>query len=256
MADELNAAQGELSLTSDDSSLYWPNIRSLLIARGRADSAILKTRRPDDGSTVLIETRGLAEQSDPQAQNAFGNLLCSLADELSERRWEGFENAGAALQEQQDLYYAEAVLWYRKAIAQNHADAMVSLANLYNKGGGVAEDLNEALKLWRAAAEQGHAEGQHMLGLHYSVGKGVPQDFSEASKWLRKSAEQGDAWAQYDLAVVCAVCKDFDEATDWLRKSVEQQFDEAKKFLARLYREGKIVPLDETEAQKWIALKS
>ena len=73
---------------------------------------------------------------------------------------------------------------------------------------------------------------------------------------MRKSAEQGDAWAQYDLAVVCAVCKDFDEATDWLRKSVEQQFDEAKKFLARLYREGKIVPLDETEAQKWIALKS
>jgi len=66
--------------------------------------------------------------------------------------------------------------------------------------------------------------------------------------------EQDDAWAQYDLAVVCAVRENFAEAANWLRKSVEREFDEARKLLVRLYSEGKVVPLDDTEAQRWSTL--
>lgn len=243
-------SQVQIARHKDESSLVLSSARSSLVARGRRDAAVLAVQ--DQSFALWAETRGLAENGDADAQNARGNLLCRLAEEFSDgRRGELFDHSEDSLKEQEDLYYAEAVMWYRKAIDQGDVNAQVSLGNLYNQGCGVTEDLKEALKLWGAAAEQGHPEGQHMLGLHYSVGKGLPLDYAEAAKWLRKSAEQGNAWAQYDLAVVCAIRGDFAEAAEWLRESVEQEFDEAKRFLVRLYEEGKMVPVDDVEAQRW-----
>ncbi len=48
--------------------------------------------------------------------------------------------------------YAEAASWYRKAAAQGHGPAQVSLGGLYEQGQGVAQDKAEALNWYRKAS--------------------------------------------------------------------------------------------------------
>ena len=70
---------------------------------------------------------------------------------------------------------------------------------MYDKGEGVEQDHEEAVKWYRKAADQGDADAQFNLGVMYYNGEGVPEDDKEAVKWWRKAAEQGHAEAQYFL---------------------------------------------------------
>ena len=69
----------------------------------------------------------------------------------------------------------------------------------HDKGQGVPQDYQEAVKWHRLAAEQGYASAQYNLGGMYYTGEGVPQDYKEAVKWTRLAAEQGSVEAQYNL---------------------------------------------------------
>src|SRR6185437_12930145 len=66
------------------------------------------------------------------------------------------------------------------------AEAQLSVAILYAKGDGIAQDYAAAAKWFRAAADRGG---------------GVPLDYNQAAFWYRKAAEQGHPLAQYNLAV-------------------------------------------------------
>ena len=81
-------------------------------------------------------------------------------------------------------------------------------------------DFAAALSEWRPLAEQGDATAQ--LGLMYDKGEGVPQDDDEAVKWYRKAADQGDASAQNNLGLMYefgrGVRRNYTEAVRWYRK--------------------------------------
>jgi TPR repeat protein len=62
---------------------------------------------------------------------------------------------------------------------------------MYAKGLGVGQDDAEAVIWFRKAAEQGHAQAQYNLGWMYANGQGVAQDHAEPAIWYRKAAEQG-----------------------------------------------------------------
>ena len=64
------------------------------------------------------------------------------------------------------------------------------------------KDYALAAQLFRPLAEQGNAKAQYNLGLMYDKGQGVPQDAQEAVKWYRKAAERGFAKAQVNLGVM------------------------------------------------------
>jgi TPR repeat protein len=64
-----------------------------------------------------------------------------------------------------------------------------------------AGDYAEAVIWYRRAAEQGHAQAQYNLGFMYGSGLGVPQDDAEAVNWFRLAAEQGLAQAQTHLGL-------------------------------------------------------
>ena len=63
---------------------------------------------------------------------------------------------------------------------------------MYDKGKGVTQDYQEALKWYRLAAEQGYATAQNNLGVMYVMGKGVTQDYVRARMWFNLAARKGD----------------------------------------------------------------
>ena len=58
----------------------------------------------------------------------------------------------------------------------------------YDKGQGVPQDYQEAVKWYRLAAAQGNEFAQVNLGVMYAVGRGVGQDFVRAHMWFNLAA--------------------------------------------------------------------
>ena len=89
---------------------------------------------------VESECQPLAEQGDAWAQKILGATY---------RKWRR---------------YGEAVRWYRMAAEQGDSVAQYSLANMYDFGHGVPQDLAEAARWYRMAADRGHIYAQFNLG--------------------------------------------------------------------------------------------
>jgi TPR repeat protein len=85
----------------------------------------------------------------------------------------------------------------------------------YNRGEGVAKDMEEAVKWYRKAAEQTYAPAQFNLGLCYSTGQGVAKDYVEAYKWQLLAVDS------YELAKT--------SMTDLESKMTPEQIAEAHK---------------------------
>jgi hypothetical protein len=61
-------------------------------------------------------------------------------------------------------------------------------------------DYRAAVNEFRPIAEKGNVWAQIYLGEMYEDGKGVPQDYQQAKTWYQKAAEQGDPSARRRLA--------------------------------------------------------
>lgn len=98
--------------------------------------------------------------------------------------------------------YAEAIKWYKAAIAQNYYKAFYGLGTLYSKGRGVALNHSKALKLYLQSIEKsgGDIDIYNVLGKSYRQGLGTSVDYSEAIKWYKKSAKRNDTLGQAALA--------------------------------------------------------
>lgn len=93
----------------------------------------------------------------------------------------------------------EAVKWYRKAAAQEHADAQQALGRCHANAIGVTKNFMEAAAWYRKAAEQGNRTAQFELGYYYRKGYGVSQDLVESYKWYRLAAINGEKGAGYEV---------------------------------------------------------
>jgi hypothetical protein len=129
------------------------------------------------------------------------------------------------------LYYGtpetqEAIDWFRKAAAQEHADAEFQMGQVYEFGFGVARDEREALSWYRRAAGHGSAAGQRTLGDFYRNGRIVAADLAEAARWYRMGAEADDIRAQSELGQMClngtGVARDSAEAYVWFSIAATQ----------------------------------
>ncbi len=104
---------------------------------------------------------------------------------------------------------------------KGNAEAQLKLAQLYQEGKGVAQNLPEAFNWSKKAAEQGLAQAQLLLGQMYATGKGVAKDAKEATKWIQKAADQGLQAAKDELkklgAAVPALDDEIDKAIKMIR---------------------------------------
>jgi len=99
------------------------------------------------------------------------------------------------------------------------ADSFDEARLAYDRG-----DYIEAAQLIRPLAEQGDAQAQIKLGWMYEKGQGVPESVQEAVKWYRKAAGQGNAEAQAFLGAMYfkAVPQDNVRAYMWFELAVQQ----------------------------------
>lgn len=78
--------------------------------------------------------------------------------------------------------------------------AQFDVAQMYQKGLGVGQSNEEALKFYLQAAAQNDLPSEYQLGLIYLQGQGVPADYTVGMDWLIDAAFKGNYYAQYTLA--------------------------------------------------------
>ena len=137
---------------------------------------------------------------------------------------------------------------------QGHSEAQFNMDRLYGRRIGLEKEITRALVWFRRAAEQGHAEAQCELGLRclYGYGPNVPQDEQRGLFWLHKAAEQGNVDAQECLGQVYEqgeyVPQDEQQAAVWYRQAAEQGDKSSQYYLGEMYFEGRGVPQDDQKA--------
>jgi TPR repeat protein len=107
---------------------------------------------------------------------------------------------GIAAYEANDLPLA-----YKEFLAsaeEGNADAQFNVALMYERGIGVAKNLEEAVVWYRKSALQGNSAAQFNLGVLYENGLGTTVDFAKANEWYRKASVQGDALAIGNLGML------------------------------------------------------
>jgi len=63
---------------------------------------------------------------------------------------------------------------------------------MYERGLGVVQDYNEAIRLYLLAARQGLVLAQKNLGAMYWRGQGAVQDYVKAHMWTNIASSSGD----------------------------------------------------------------
>jgi TPR repeat protein len=152
--------------------------------------------------------------------------------------------------------FAEAAIWYRRAVEGGHQGAARALASLYLTGAGVGEDPDEAGRLLRSAAECGNHAAQVDLANLVLTGAGGQDDATSIAQWFEAAASSGDRIAAFNLGLCfikgVGVHQDEAQAARWFKQAAEG-VPEGQYMYARLLLEGRGVIADAREARLWFA---
>jgi TPR repeat protein len=118
---------------------------------------LLRANKRDEGAALV---RAAAEKSYPAAQDALGDLY------------------GNAIRVTEDD--AQALLLYRQAAEGGYAPAFSDEGGLYWKGIGTAADRAEAVRWFKRGAGQGDPDSHRRLAELYEIGDQLPQDLEKA----------------------------------------------------------------------------
>jgi TPR repeat protein len=163
-----------------------------------------------------------ADEGDPAAQNALGEILLS--------------GKTAAMGSE-----AAATAWFRKAAFQGFARAQVNVGFMLEKTGRGAAKA-EAAGWYRRAAVQGFPAGQHHLARLYEVGEGVQRNIGLAVFWYTKAVAQNYALSQFAFGRMrrdgIGISRNLVDARRWFQKAAQQSLPEAWQALEELHFAG------------------
>lgn len=112
--------------------------------------------------------------------------------------------------------------WIDKSIAQNNTFAMLVKANYLTNVRGRGSAPAEAIALYSKAAKLGDSMGYYSLGKVYQKGMGVAVDLNIAKFYYEKAIEMGDEFAMNSLGVMYmngeGVKQDYKKALEILKK--------------------------------------
>ena len=155
---------------------------------------------------------------------------------------------------------AASLVWFQKAAAKNHPEALYDLALHFLEDRTNRASLQMAHDLMLQAAKMGHREAQFQCAMSCFRGD-FGMDCDGGMAWLSKAAENGWPKAEFcqfqlfyngiSLAKDCpARPKDKTEAVKWLRRAVEHGNLQAQSTLAVMLVRGLDVDQDKVEAEK------
>ena len=115
----------------------------------------------------IAELLQMANDGDPSAQ-------CAMGD---------YYNV-----EEPHADFKEAFNWYKKAAAQNHAQALFNMGNYYAVGAGVVQkDMDKSIAFLEESANQGFLDAMMHLGQLYTIN----DLYDKAFIWLEKAEKLG-----------------------------------------------------------------
>ena len=137
--------------------------------------------------------------------------------------------------------------------------AQTLIAELYDKGQGVALDKRKAASWYQFAAKAGNREAQFAFANILAKGKTVPLDKIGASKYMQQAADAGHHKAQFNYAQMIINnkpnYKGFVKARPYYEKAAKGGLSDAQYVLARMHATGKgFAHRDLKRARKWMTL--
>lgn len=107
-----------------------------------------------------------------------------------------------------------AFVWFERAALQNHQKARFKLAYMYYRGEGTTENPAKAFQLMEKLANSGYSRAQYYLGLMYETGVVTTQSAVHARAWYQRAAEGGYTPADEALAGLAARATKFTPAEE------------------------------------------
>lgn len=189
----------------------------------------------------------LGAETEEEAQTLTGT-------ELTEALYEG------GLKLKAEGKAAEAFARFERAAERGHAAAAYELAQAYDGGRGVGQDVGAGARWMNAAAERGEPRAQYALGAALYNGAGVGQDYARAAEHLGEAAEQGHADAQFLLGECYAngrgVTKNLAWAARWYGKAAAQGHREGAFSYGVVQAAGLGVPTNLPLGYAWLDIAS
>lgn len=180
------------------------------VAGSGAGAAIVKDVNPRVAWAAL--------KSDQEVQ------LASLADQGDTRSMLGLAYMRL---NSVDTRYApnEAAEFLERAAKAGSAEAQFELAQLYEKGLGVTQDLDRAFELYNQSAEQGFADALNDLGfIYYQGGLNVTRDPKLGLEYFQKAADARHPQAMFNVAALIddgvIADKTVEDAAEYLYRSL------------------------------------
>ena len=136
----------------------------------------------------------------------------------------------------------EAIKLFKKSAKQDNPYAKLNLANLYEEGKEINQDIEKAVKLWYEVAYDYDIEEASKKVKEYALKNCASAQYyysnlfefeerDKALEWLNKSADNGFAAAQYDLGICYRdgvnVEKSYEKAKYYLTAASNQYYDGA-----------------------------
>jgi TPR repeat protein len=160
--------------------------------------------------------------------------------------------------------------WFLKAAALGNAQAQAEISELprYYPNSELLKSVN-TIETLKQGAEQGNLDAQFHLAQRYQTGNGVPQDVVEAFKWMQKAAQHYGSEssvvsdARYQLGLMYekgeGVQLDLTKAHDLFLSAVKDCMyagNLAMFSLGQMYETGNGVPQDDRKAAEFYAGKN
>ena len=155
-----------------------------------------------------------------------------------------------------ECLYQNSYSWLIKAAAQNQADAEYYIGEMYHKGNGLEQNIDNAVGWYIKAAQHGSRLAQYALGLLYEKGIEVSKNYDSAKKWYLLSAQQGFYRAQENLGDFYFDGLDglvsYKQAFKWHFKAALRHSSYSQYVLGIMLMEGIGVKKDKDKALFWL----
>jgi|GEM_PF-1766543 len=144
--------------------------------------------------------------------------------------------------------------YLQQAAGQGNPEAQNSLGWMFARGVGTPRDIQRAMFWYEKAAKALHGGAMNNLGMLYFQEDSIADDH-KGWVWLENSAKAKDPAGMTNLARYL-LRKDssasINRVVELLQEAAERTHPEAALQLGILYMEGKVLPLDEPKALKWL----